>query len=481
MTRALQHNSHGPKAPRTPGDRDISGSNVSIAPILEQPATSPSWPTCLVAAQNPLYLLLAALQQHSRSGVVPMTAGTRRSDSMAQGSIAQGAHTETNELFRLLVEAAPNAMLMVDRARRITLVNRRTEELFGYEREELLGLPVETLVPMRHREPHAAYVRHFFRDPQARPMGAGRDLFGLRKDGSDVPVEIGLNPIDTPEGPCILASIIDITERKQAEERLRRSIADLVAAERALERKAAETALANQELERSNAALDEFAYVASHDLRAPLRDIDNLAQWISEDVGDSLPKQSMRHLRLLQRRIRRMENLLEDLLQYSRAGRVFGEPEEVDVRQVLSNVIELVSMPSSYTLEIGTLPLLRTPKAPVEQIFRNLLGNSVKHHDKQSGNVSIRATEKGDFVEFEVSDDGPGIPTELHERAFAMFQTLKPRDEVEGTGMGLALVKRLVEAHGGRIWIDPQQTRGTTIRFTWPKVWAPQRQAWPHA
>jgi PAS domain S-box-containing protein len=402
--------------------------------------------------------------------------GTKRwfmaGDRQTSGATS-GTRTEPTELFRLLVEAAPNAMLMADREGRITLVNRRTEELFGYSREELLGQPVEALVPVRVRAHHNEYVRTFFSTPLARAMGAGRDLYGLRKDGSDVPVEIGLNPIETPEGLGTLASIIDITERKQAEERVRQSIANLVQAEQALERKAAELAAANQELERSNTALDEFAYVASHDLRAPLRDIDNLAQWIGEDVGDALPEKSARHFRTLQGRIRRMENLLEDLLQYSRAGRIFGEPTEVEIRDVLHNVIELIAPPKGFTIRLEEpLPSVRTPRAPVEQIFRNLIGNAIKHHHHDRGTVWVRAADHSDFVELSVEDDGPGIPPDLHERAFAMFQTLRPRDEVEGTGMGLALVKRLVEAHGGTIHIQARRPSGAVFRFTWPKIWS---------
>jgi PAS domain S-box-containing protein len=363
-------------------------------------------------------------------------------------------------------------MLMVDRSRRITLVNRRTEELFGYTRQELLGLPVETLVPVRVRERHAEDVRLFFRNPNTRAMGAGRDLFGRRKDGTDVPLEIGLTPVETSEGLCTLAAIIDITERKRAETRLRRTIDDLLNAERALEGKANELARANEELGRSNCALDEFAYVASHDLRAPLRDVDNLAQWIAEDVGDSLPEKSMRHFRMIQGRIRRMENLLEDLLQYSRAGRIFGEPEQVDVRPLLDGVIDLVGQTPGFVIDVQPrMPSVRTPKAPLEQIFRNLIGNALKHHHRDSGTVRVSAVDFGAFVEFTVLDDGPGIPEELHERAFAMFQTLKPRDEVEGTGMGLALVKRLVEAHGGTVSIESAEGEGAAFRFTWPKAW----------
>ncbi len=191
--------------------------------------------------------------------------------------------------FRLAVEAAPNAMLICDRERRMILVNRRVEELFGYSRDELLGERVDMLVPLGARAEHVHHVDGYFAAPEARSMGAGRDLHGRRKDGTELPVEVGLSMIDTTEGPCALASIIDISARRRAEAQLHD--------------KAVELERANAELERSNRDLDEFAYVASHDLRAPLRDVDNLAQWIVEDVGDALPEASKRHLQTLQGRI----------------------------------------------------------------------------------------------------------------------------------------------------------------------------------
>jgi signal transduction histidine kinase len=131
-------------------------------------------------------------------------------------------------------------------------------------------------------------------------------------------------------------------------------------------------------------------------------------------------------------------------------------------------------MPGTFAIEIPrNLPILQTPRAPIEQIFRNLIGNAIKHHHRTAGKISVRAEERGEFVEFTVSDDGPGIPSDLHERAFAMFQTLKPRDEVEGTGIGLAFVKRLVEAHGGTVRLDSVEGSGASFHFTWPKVWSP--------
>jgi PAS domain S-box-containing protein len=360
--------------------------------------------------------------------------------------------------FRLAVEAAPNAILMIDAARTVILVNERAEQMFGYTREELLGRPIDVLVPLRFRERHEDHVRGYFDGPSTRAMGAGRELFGRRKDGTEVPVEIGLSHLSTEDGTWALASIIDITARRQAEQRVREHAA-------ALDR-------SNRELERSNRDLYEFAYVASHDLRAPLRDIDNLSQWIAEDAVAILPPASQKHLVTLQGRVRRMERLLEDLLHYSRAGRVAEPSEEVDLGALLADVVELAGTREGFVVEVPAEgPTVRTPRAPLLSVLVNLIGNAIKHHDHEGGRVVVSVADTGDRLEITVSDDGPGIPAEFHERAFGMFTTLRPRDEVEGTGMGLALVKRVVELHGGTIGLDSGTGRGAAFRFTWPRVW----------
>ncbi|HEY8430539.1 MAG TPA: ATP-binding protein [Sandaracinaceae bacterium] len=239
----------------------------------------------------------------------------------------------------------------------------------------------------------------------------------------------------------------DVTERRRMQEALARHAA---------------------ELERSNRELDEFAYVASHDLKAPLRDIDTLAGWIEEDAGDVLPEGSRRHLKTLRDRIARMERLLEDLLQYSRAGRVRHEPEEVHVRRLVEDAVVLAALPPGFTVVVAGAPLpLCVPRVPLELVLRNLLANAAKHHDRADGRVEVTIRVEGESLEVAVADDGPGVPPEFHERIFAMFQTLKPRDEVEGSGMGLAVVKKIVEAHGGRVWVE-SQGRGATFRMTWP-------------
>lgn len=239
----------------------------------------------------------------------------------------------------------------------------------------------------------------------------------------------------------------DVTERRLLQEALARHAADL---------------------ERSNRDLDEFAYVASHDLKAPLRDVDTLAGWIEEDAADSLAGGARRHLKTLRDRIARMERLLDDLLHYSRAGRMRHAPEELDARRLVEEAVAFAAFPPGFTVHVaGTPPVIRAPRVPLELVVRNLLANAAKHHDRPDGRVEVTLRGIDDGVEIGVADDGPGIAPEYHERIFAMFQTLKPRDEVEGSGMGLAVVKKMVEAHGGRVRVE-SAGRGATFTVTWP-------------
>jgi len=224
------------------------------------------------------------------------------------------------------------------------------------------------------------------------------------------------------------------------------------------------------ELERSNRELDQFAYIASHDLRAPLRAIDNLAAWIAEDAGVLLPAPSREHLQKLQERIQRMENLLDDLLAYSRADRLHGQPTLVDSRALVQSVIYLFAPASTFQIVLPpTMPHFLTVRVPLETVFRNLIGNAIKHHQRPDGMITIGAIDGEQQVTFTVSDDGPGIDAEFHERIFGMFQTLRPRDQVEGSGVGLAIVKKIVESLGGRVTVESAVGQGATFRFTWPK------------
>jgi signal transduction histidine kinase len=225
------------------------------------------------------------------------------------------------------------------------------------------------------------------------------------------------------------------------------------------------------ELVRSNRDLEQFAYVASHDLKAPLRAIEVLVQWLREDLKDYEGGDVHENLGLLGQRTERLGRLLDDLLAYSRVGRKVGELVEVDSAELIRDMIELMGEPAGISIEAkGKLPTFITYAAPLEQVFRNLIGNAVKHHPGPTGKVSIACEEVEDHYLFSVTDDGAGIPPEYADRVFQMFQTLKPRDEVEGSGIGLAIVSRIVEWQGGRVWFDPgPEGRGTVFNFQWQR------------
>jgi PAS domain S-box-containing protein len=243
-------------------------------------------------------------------------------------------------------------------------------------------------------------------------------------------------------------AVIDITDRKLSELSLRDN---------------------NQQLQRSNRDLEDFAYIASHDLKTPLDGIKSAALWLEEDVRD-LSAESRKLLGLMRSRINRMETLLDDLLTYSRVGRTDTAASETDLADIFASIIEVLNPPAHIRVRVeGDLPVIVTASAQLEQVLRNLINNAIKHHDKQNGEVVLSGKRAGDFVEFVVRDDGPGILPQFHERIFQLFQTLKRRDEVEGSGMGLALVKKLVEQQNSCITVHSQGNgSGTEFRFQWP-------------
>lgn len=227
----------------------------------------------------------------------------------------------------------------------------------------------------------------------------------------------------------------------------------------------------NQQLERSNRDLEDFAYIASHDLRTPLSGIKSAALWLEEDLQD-LSDGSRKLLGLMRNRINRMETLLDDLLTFSRVGRTDTAVSETKLADIFAGIVEVLSPPAHIKVRVeGELPVIVTASAQLEQVLRNLIDNAIKHHDKQNGEVVLSAKPAGDFVEFVVRDDGPGILPQFHEKIFQLFQTLKRRDEVEGTGMGLAIAKKLVERQNCRITVHSQgDGTGTEFHFQWPKV-----------
>ena len=282
-----------------------------------------------------------------------------------------------------------------------------------------------------------------------------RDQDGVLED---VYIDFVYQPMKTDRGETfgIMVHAVDVTGQ--------------VLTRREVEHKAEELARLTRDLERSNKELDQFAYVASHDLKAPLRGIANLTQWIEEDLGDKVTGESREHMQLLKGRVHRMEALIDGILAYSRAGRVRERPARVDVGALLHELIELLAPPPETTIVVAPdMPVIETERVPLQQVFMNLIGNAIKYTRRPDARIEVTAQPEGELYRFAIVDNGPGIAPQYREKIWQIFQTLAPRDKVEGTGIGLSVVRKTVESRGGSAWLESEPGRGSTFYFTWPK------------
>jgi PAS domain S-box-containing protein len=366
--------------------------------------------------------------------------------------------------IRLVVEAAPNAMVMIDREGKIVLVNSQTERIFGYDREELIGQTVEILVPERYRGGHPGQRDRFFGKPSARSMGTGRDLFAVRKDGTEFPVEIGLNPVETEEGVLVLSAIVDITERKKAEYAVKESEANLRVALKQLESQASE-------LREANESLGQYAYVVSHDIRAPLRAIRNYADFLREDLHGTLEQEQEEYLDGLAEAVDQSEQLVEDLLSLSRVDRRENESEPLEMGALLRDLIQMLQLPEEVEITLDSdWPTISADATLVRQIFQNLILNAVKFNESSAKRIELTCSQAADARRCEicVRDNGIGIEPRHHEQIFRVFQRLHDSEEYEGTGIGLAIVKKAVSKLGGSLDLKSVPGEGTTFIIQLP-------------
>lgn len=355
------------------------------------------------------------------------------------------------EKFQTIVESVPNGIILINQEGKITLCNSDAEKMFGHTREELLGKPVETLVPARYQKMHPNHREAFKKNPQKRQMGAGRDLSGLRKDGSEFPVEIGLNPIHLPEGNFVLASIVDITERKTIEKKLQ---------------------TAYEQVQQKNQEMEQFVYTVSHDLKAPLVTSTSFIGFLREDIAkknfDDVPDSLDR----LEKAHKRMQELINDLLQLSRVGRMDLNIEPVNLlslfEEILENNAESLKNKKVKVTVLKPAPTILADHKRISQVFDNLINNAIKYAtDVPSPEIKVFYKDMPDEIQICVKDNGPGIEPQYHKKIFGLFQRLQT--DKEGTGVGLTIVSRIVQLHSGRVWVDSDLGRGAEFWVSLPK------------
>jgi protein-histidine pros-kinase len=368
--------------------------------------------------------------------------------------------------FKQLLEAAPDAMVIVDSAGNIKLANTQTERLFGYAREEMLGEPVEMFVPERFREKHPAFREAYVREPRVRPMGSGTELFGLRKNGTEFPVEISLSPWPHDDGLWVISSIRDITERKKAEDKVRALLESTRRAELTLQEK-------NAELERASRVKDNFLATMSHELRTPLNAILGFAGTLLMGLPGPLNADQTEQLQTIENSATHLLSLINDLLDLAKieSGKVVLHRGPVVCQSVIQEVwTTLRPAATAKGLPLDVVAprneiVLRTDRRALTQILLNLTNNAIKFTD--AGQVRIELTQEAGVTTIRVIDTGIGIRPEDQGRLFQAFEQLDRHVRgTQGTGLGLHLSRKLADLLGGQITLESEVGKGSTFTLT---------------
>lgn len=357
---------------------------------------------------------------------------------------------KSEDRLRKVIEAAPNGLVMVNYKGIIVLCNAQVEVIFGFKKEELIGHPIDTLIPERFRRNHTSFVGGFMGKPEARQMGAGRDLFGLRKDGSEFSIEIGLSPIHIGNEIYVLSSIVDITKRKAMEDQLRHY---------------------SNVMEQKNLEMEQFVYTVSHDLKSPLVTSSGFLGLLREDLEAKRYENLADSFSRLERANQRMSQLIDDLLQISRIGRIKLEFEKVNVTELIETICENLSVQiQEKNMSVEVQPGIVVPfadKNRVYQVFENLIINALKYGaGAEVKKILIGMETTDNEICIFVKDYGAGIAKEYHKKIFGLFQRLEADNR--GTGVGLTIVSRIMQLHDGRVWVDSEVGKGATFWVAFP-------------
>jgi PAS domain S-box-containing protein len=393
----------------------------------------------------PIEIMLSPLE--SSEGIL-VTAAIR---DISVRNAASKHLAQMESRYRGLLEAAPDAMLVVNAAGEIVLLNVQAEKQFGYRRDELLGQKVKNVIPEGFAERLIADALRSAEDALAQQIGTGIELTARRKSGSEFPIEIMLSPLKGSEGILVTAAIRDISVRRKSEARLLNTVA---------------------ELKRSNDELQQFAYVASHDLQEPLRMVASYTQLLAKRYSGKLDADADEFMAYAVDGANRMQRMIRDLLAYSRAGTEGKAPREISSEkalQVALSNLQATIAESGAMVTHDPLPAIVTDDAQLVQVFQNLVANAIKYRSAETPRVHVSALKKGgQECVFSVRDNGLGIDPQYFEKIFVLFQRLHGQKEFQGTGIGLTICKKIVDRLGGRIWVKSQPGSGSTFLFALP-------------
>jgi len=383
--------------------------------------------------------------------------------------------SESRNLIEAIVANVIDGVVIINVQGKIQSFNAAAANMFGYDPTGVVGWQWQRLLQQeaditqrllyystddyRHRLGDAASDNML--TSMAPPVGEIWQAIGKRKNGDCFPIEASISSIMLDNDRLVI--IRDITSRQQIAAKLQAKAIQLANLNNSLN-------TSNQLLLRSNRELDQFAHITSHDLKAPLRAIANLSEWIEDDFGPSLTDETRSNMKLLRSRVTRMQSLLNSLLEYSRAGRHSAPVTVVDVHSLLTEILQTLDPPSTFTTVIvAPMPTMLTRRQPLQQVFTHLIDNAIRHHPTKMGIINVSVADLGDRYEFAISDNGDGIDAQFQERIYTIFQTLKARDLQENMGAGLAIIKKIVTAEGGIIRLESTVGNGATFWFTWLK------------
>jgi len=341
----------------------------------------------------------------------------------------------------ILLDNTPDSTIIVNDDGTIVYANQMTLQIFGYTRDELTGQSIGTLIPSRFHHVHGDFMASFFKNGRSRSMGKGRSLFARRKDATEFSVEISLSPINTKFGKLVICSIRDVSEQIKTQ----------------------------NALTRSNTELEQFAYVASHDLQEPLRVVASFSQLLGKRYHGKFDKDADDFIDFIIQGAIRMQNLINDLLSYSRLGSKERTHNRIDFNDILQEVVENLQFlirDNHVKISYDNLPSLKVSATQMIQLFQNLISNAIKFHSNTTPIVTITAKQQDNEYLFSVTDNGIGIEPQYYERIFILFKRLNTNPEFTGTGIGLTLCKKIVELHGGKIWVESSPEKGSTFYFT---------------